>query len=417
MLASKNLSGTSASHGDALNDNLERYETYLRGYVAPKTIENYLVRIHQVMKIIDKDPSKWSVKDCENLMQSIKWTGDPKDLDPDKKGWKRNTKILTRAALKSYWEFNCRSDLIGPENLSFWKLHRLPGGLAKYNELKAKTPEMEDVIRFRETCKQVIMTSNSPGQVYRHYLAFLPAEFGIRVKAIQNLRLCDFKFKLNELFIFRTKGDKSRNVIIEDSITDVHNAFLRSRADIITKLMGIHIDNPEVMNRLENLRDNPEAWLFFTRYTQEPGNSCNVGRQLPGRSISGIVRSIARFKVENGKNKTKIVPYCPHAFRHSRAFELLTVEKWQPHEVMNYLGHENIQTTMNYIPQGIEEQKAAFARTRNGNGGNGGHEPRLNNGNGGGNHDLQNLTDLYNRGILTVQQYAEACAKLSRGAS
>lgn len=418
MLASDKHSGTSASHEDALNDNLARFETQRRGVLAPKTIENYLVRIHQVMKIIDKDPFLWKVKDCENLMQSTKWVGDPEDPDPDKRGWKRTTKILTRAALKSYWKFLHRTDLTGEENDNFWMLYRQPGGLTKYNERKAKTPEYEDVVRFKETCRQVILNSESPGQVYRHYLAFLPVEFGIRVKAIQNLRLCDFKFESNKLFIYRTKGDKSRNVHIEDPITDVHNAFLRAREKIITDLLGKHHDNPEVVKRLEDLRDNPEAWLFFTRYTQEPGNSCNVGRQLPGRSISGIVKTVARFRVKKGK-KEEIIQYSPHAFRHAKAFELLKVRGQEPHEAMGYLGHENIQTTMDYIPQGIDEQRAAFKRTRNGNGGNGENitEPRLNNINDGGNNDLQTLTDLYNRGILTVGQYAEACAKLSREAS
>lgn len=402
MLASREHSGNSASLEDVLPDNLAQFETFLRGYLMEQTIKNYLCRINQVVKVLPKDPSEWTVRDCEDFMRSSKWSGDPNDTNPERRGWKRATKTQTMAALKSYWEFHHRSDLVGPENLNFWKIPRQPGGDAKYQKLKKITPNTCDVSNFKKVCRETVLDSSSVCQVWRHYLSFLPAEFGIRVKAVCNLRVCDFKLDEQTLFIYKTKGDKSRNIHIEGSIGDVHNAFLKARSTIIERLLVDHKDFPDVVKRLENLRDDPNAWLFFTRYTEVPGNNSNVGRQMPGRTVSEMIRNVVRPII--GRT------YSPHAFRHAKAFELLEVRRMKEYEVMNFMGHENIQTTLNYVPLGIDEQRKAFERTRdNGNGGNGRSVDTPPN---GYKSKLETLKDLHDRGILNDAAFGAAVAKI-----
>ena len=99
-----------------------------------------------------------------------------------------------------------------------------------------------------------------------------------------------------------------------------------------------------------------------------------------------------------------------HAFRHAKAFYLLEVRRIEPHRAKEYLGHSNIQQTLEYSYSGVEEQKAAFKN------GNDGPAPAPSPAPSGKlDAAVAALTAAYSRGDLSAEAFAAAVAALSSG--
>ncbi|GAH00132.1 unnamed protein product, partial [marine sediment metagenome] len=97
-----------------------------------------------------------------------------------------------------------------------------------------------------------------------------------------------------------------------------------------------------------------------------------------------------------------------HAFRHAKAFYLLEVRRIEPHQAKEYLGHSNIQQTLDYSYTGVEDQKAAFE--------NGKDAPAPVGATTGGvvsyGEKVKVLAELNAQGILTDSAFAAAVASL-----
>lgn len=103
-------------------------------------------------------------------------------------------------------------------------------------------------------------------------------------------------------------------------------------------------------------------------------------------------------------------------FRHAKAFYLLEVRRIDVHQAKEYLGHSNIQQTLEYSHSGVEEQKAAF---KNGNGGPAPApkaEPAPSPAPSGKlDAAVAALTAAYSRGELSADAFAAAVAAISSG--
>ncbi|GAG90193.1 unnamed protein product, partial [marine sediment metagenome] len=86
--------------------------------------------------------------------------------------------------------------------------------------------------------------------------------------------------------------------------------------------------------------------LFFIRENGETGAQSNPG------TMGGLVARLASDILGRRANA--------HSFRHAKVFYLLEVRGLTPHHVMTYMGHSNIQQTLDYSHTGIEEQRSAF---------------------------------------------------------
>jgi hypothetical protein len=106
----------------------------------------------------------------------------------------------------------------------------------------------------------------------------------------------------------------------------------------------------------------------------------------------------------------------PHSFRHAKAFYLLEVKRIDVHQTKEYLGHGNIQQTLDYSYTGVEEQRAAFM---NGNGGPALAQSPAPSPAPSGKLDaaVAALTAAYSRGDLSADAFAAAVAALSSGSS
>ena len=106
-------------------------------------------------------------------------------------------------------------------------------------------------------------------------------------------------------------------------------------------------------------------------------------------------------------------------FRHAKVFQLLEIKGVDLPAVKNYMGHENIQTTLDYCPQGLDEQIAAFekANNNNGDGGDSNHQagdpqiPTITN----FDDQVAKLKGLHERGILNDTAFGAAVAELLSG--
>jgi hypothetical protein len=178
------------------------------------------------------------------------------------------------------------------------------------------------------------------------------------------------------------------------------SSFLAARSSIIERLKANAVDG-HVIAKLDKLKDRA-ADIFFGRENGKTGST--VTPDAMGHMISRFASKILGRSVN------------AHAFRHAKAFYLIEVAQVPPHNAAQYLGHTNVQQTLDYCYTGVEEQRAAFKN------GNGGPAPIPDNAQSpapSGKLDaaVAALTAAYSRGDLSAEAFAAAVAALSSGSA
>jgi integrase len=354
------------------------------------TVKMYNNYITGASKAVDgKDPVLWTDADIKAFMLSDVYHG-----------WKASTQRTVRAALKSYWEVHGKGELLPPNHYFFWRDRNVySGGSNRYDELKAKAPSAEEVQTVLDICCDVILTSRSDAEIYRHMAVYFIAAYGLRRIEVANLRECDVRMEDKTLHIEESKGDKSRDVYMDIPLDkEMWDRFMVARSSIID-LLRSNVADGHVVAKLDSLSDRA-ASLFFVREngdTGEPVPPDGLGKMM-GRQASRILgRSVN-----------------PHAFRHAKAFYLLEVAHLPLHNAADYLGHTNIQMTADYSYTSVKEQREAF---KNGNGGPAPAPEPAPSPAPSGKLDaaVAALTSAYSRGDLSADAFAAAVAALSSG--
>ncbi len=360
----------------------------------PKTIETYSRAVRAAARAVGSDPATWTPAECDRLMASTEWAG-----------WRDATRALCRAALKNYWKFLGCDEMLGTSNRLFWLTRSgYRGGASRREELKAKAPSPAEVQKVLAVCRDTIITSTNPHEVYRHYALFLIAAYGLRCVCTTSLRVCDVRPDQNVLHVPHSKGDKARDIYMDVPCRDVHERYMSARSSIVADLRkraseGVHVctTNLDVLDRA----DQP---LFFGR-GWKGGN--NVGEAMPPKLLGRMVSDLTSEILDRDVN--------PQAFRHAKVFELLEAKGLPIQEVARYMGHSDIQTTMDYSFAGVEQQRVAFQRAAmNGNGTAPAAPPappttppddfRA---------KVAVLADLQRQGILTAEAFAAAVGALA----
>lgn len=394
----------SASLGNDFEENLNTFSHFLyRIGRSDGTIRTYVRMVGLVAREMESDPAGWSFADCDGLILSDWWGG-----------LKLDTQKTVKFALKSYWEVLRRSDILGPDNLTFWKMASSPKGKNRFDDLKKRSTPQEDVDIIIETCRETITETKNPNEIFRHAVLHHIAAYGIRCEGLRNMRVCDIDPETDTIVIHKTKGSRSREFYADIPIKDVHLGYLAARTKIINNLIGLHSDVPETVALLEDLRDNPKALLFFKR-------GGNNGARGPGERLSRTgIQSIVKLLTHQILGR----PVNPHSFRHSKVFYLLDGSKsftgLAIEKVAKYIGHIQIQTTMQYYHPGAKELKESFREAERANNGGDHRTPR------GSHHvvpptitfddKVAQLKALHDQRVLNDAAFGAAVAELLRGA-
>lgn len=335
----QSIDSITAREREASTEGLDLGElrSYLRGIgLAESSINVYTKWVISMGELVGKDPVLWTVEDQIELTK--RW-GEPSKGRKD--GYAPRTKTLIKSALRHLWEQHQRYDLL--HHAAFWR----GGGRAgsRYDYVKAHTVPPEEVRAVLDTCRTTILDPRaSPDDVMRHFMLFVIAGFGIRCIALHNLRLVDFRLDRDELHIYRTKGGKTRTVHMLTPVVDLWPRVMRARSKILDRFRDRFGEEPEVVARLDALEE-PEGWLFFSRAKHKNNE---VAEQLNRNSIHSTITTLtARI---TGK------PWGPHSFRHAMVFRLHD-DGWQPERIASFVGHENIQTTYEYVALGPAEHR------------------------------------------------------------
>ena len=318
------------------DSNLEAFcEVFLATGKKPSTIytnKRYLVNMAKSLH--GKDPASWTEDDVTTFILSERFVG-----------WSPGTQKTAKAILKAYWQVHSRPDLLMPNLYFFWKDKRsYGGGSNNYDRLKSQCPTPSEVETVLAVCKDVILTSEAELEVYRHMALYFAAAYGLRRMEVANLRSCDIDLSSKTLHIERSKGDKSRDVLMDVEITPkMWECFMAARSSIIARLRVDAADH--VIANLGSLSDRA-APLFFIRENGDTGKGATPGTM--GSMLARLATHILNRRVN------------AHAFRHAKIFYLIEVRGIDANHVMAYVGHSTIQQTLDYCYTGIEEMRVAF---------------------------------------------------------
>lgn len=354
---------------------LSEYVDYLKGAGASSgTIMRYCRWIEIITEMMGNRPDLW---DSDDQTRLVKEFSKPAPTRP--KGYARSTRMLIKSALKRYWESTCRIDLLAPG--SFWHNGRQE---SRYRYIANHTASPEEVSAIIEECRRVILEPKSTSlEVNRFFLLFMIVGYGIRCKAVCHLRPEDFDLHERFLYIFRTKGDKSRTIYLDVTMDDLWPRVIVARNRLVKELINRH-DDPDVTARFERL-----PWFFFTKVEKEWKS---VGKQLHRSSVNSTVRYLTKKIV--GRHIS------PHSFRHAKVFSLLD-QGWKIERVAAYMGHTSVQTTFQYVHLGPAQMKAEAERVSNDRQ----HVPVELTDSPSNSAAASSLKNLFDQGILSKDEY------------
>jgi len=385
----------SAGFENEMESNLNEFSlTLTRWGRAERTVKAYLKYLGMVANILGKDPATWAVQDCTDLILSDKW-----------EDYAEGTQNAIRASLKAYWEVHCRDDLLGSNNRTFFKTKRHSGGKDRYDDLKRKAATEKEVSTILEVCRDSILTSSNAEDVYRHTILYFIAGYGIRCVGMVNMRLCDVDPSNETINVYKSKGSKSREIYADIPIREIFPAFIDARFEVLENLSRKYGGDPEIASRLGTLKDDPEARLFFSRFPNR--GIREIGQPLTSGGVASIVKHLSNDIVGRRIN--------PHAFRHAKVFYLLNIKRLKIEKVARYMGHDNIQTTMDYEYLGARDLKREFAEAEKTN-----SRHTIKSASTLGNElddNIAKLKDLHDQGILNDAAFGAAVAELLKNAT
>lgn len=258
----------------------EAFDLFVNEYVrekslSPRTEENYLEACKAFQKIIaDEDITKIRIDHVR------KWSNHMKNL-----GFTAGTRRGYKSKLKNVLKFTNKRGITAFD-LDGIELDKLPKRLPEYI-----TPD---------EVRRMLAVSRSPRDELIIAMLF---SVGLRVSELADANRRDIRGRI--FFVAHGKGDKEREVPINDTIYNRLNAYFATRTD------------------------NMQA-LIVTR------KKCRIGT----RTIQSIVR---RVQSDAGIDR----PVCPRILRHSFATDLHS-NGMDIRTVQHFMGHADISTTMIY---------------------------------------------------------------------
>ena len=314
--------GTTTTFEDNLDTFAQRFISGGRKATTVKTFSDFLNRCYQAM---GKDPAEWTTQDLDDFT-----------LTDIFQGWAPRTQKTVKGIIRSYLKV-LHEDI--PENWAFWKGRSVAaGGTNVYDSLKKKAASREDAALALEMCRDAILSGKNDNTVFRCMALYLTVAYGLREMETAALRLCDVDIEAGTIHIEESKGGKSRLIHVDIPLSSrLWESFMASRSSII--------GSEHVLTKLSASLNGRDAPLFFYRNTE------NAGKAMAPNTMGKFLARIAKRLLGHHQ--------APHGWRHHKIFSLIEVEGWAIQVVSNYVGHEDIKTTMGYCATGIEEQRTA----------------------------------------------------------
>ncbi len=356
----------------------ERYVKSLRSRgLSAGTAKNYRRKLETIFKVAG-DPQYFSPDDCSALKESTFWTP-----------LAHSTRRQYLNSAKHYFAMVGRHDLInGPENGTFWMNGRNPAPTV--DDIKELTMPRDRVDQLMRYCEAALLNGSSAHERYRCFMAWLAGAYGIRAVGISNLRVCDIDLDDQSVFIPLTKNGKNRRIVMDIDASEVFPKFMEARKQILWQVGRRH---PELKAKAKEFMSDARSPLFFIKKRKADGTRSPLD-PLASEHVSNIFRGLAKQLFGRA--------FGPHSCRHAKAFYLLEHESWKPTNVMTYLGHEDLRTTLKYAPLGLDEQRAELERRSHV------ERPATEEPTADNRDELKAaLKALYQNGMLTIDQYVE----------
>jgi integron integrase len=179
-----------------------------------------------------------------------------------------------------------------------------------------------------------------------HLMAELIYGGGLRVMECCRLRVKDLDFDQHLVFVRGGKGDRDRTTLLAESAVDAVRGHLERVKDLHQSDLakgGGEVWMPEGLDRKypQACREWGWQWVFPARNLSVDPRSGKVRRH----HVSDVAIQRA---VYNAVRKAEIAkPVSVHALRHSFATHLLLAGV-DLRQIQEYLGHQNVETTMIY---------------------------------------------------------------------
>ena len=217
--------------------------------------------------------------------------------------------------------------------------------LGPVDSLRAKRPA---TIRQCPTLAEVAQLLATVSDIYGYptrLIVHLLYGCGLRVSEPLNLRIKDVDLKLGRLYIYQSKGNKGRVVLVPKCLTDLVERQLLS-----AKALAAQDHEQEIPVPLPGLlakkypsaaRSVRWAWLFPSRTTcRDPRSGLEVRWRCHENNVQRAVKEAAR--------RCHLDGLTPHYLRHAYATHCLE-RGTNPRAIQQALGHNSLETTMGYL--------------------------------------------------------------------
>ncbi len=215
--------------------------------------------------------------------------------------------------------------------------------------------DLGEIKKLRPRGSKHLPTVLTPGEAH-NILSLLSGEnrlmgkllygSGLRVSECLNLRIKDLDFKMSQIVVRDSKGNKDRITMLPQSLRD----------PLKEHLVGVKsLYDDDLKNRVEGVylphalaRKNPNAgkewiwqWVFPSKSLSKDPRSGIIRRHH--RHASNLRKFVKAATRKAGIHKQ----VTPHTFRHSFATHLLE-NNYDIRTVQELLGHKSVKTTMIY---------------------------------------------------------------------
>lgn len=170
---------------------------------------------------------------------------------------------------------------------------------------------------------------------------------GLRISEGLSLRIQDLNFEMEQIHVFRGKGNKDRNLPMPHSVRPdlfkhIEHLKLLHQADLAAGFDGVFLSDRNGLKFKQAAKEFAWQWLFpAKKLTPIPETGQSLRYHLHDTHVSRAIRKAA-IKAQLSKRITA------HTFRHSYATHLLQAN-FDIQTIQHLLGHSDIRTTMIYL--------------------------------------------------------------------
>lgn len=219
--------------------------------------------------------------------------------------------------------------------------------------LQLELGELQQGVRARQGKKlPVVLTPEEVVELFSHMqgrarlMAQVIYSGGLRVMECCRLRVKDMDFENNLIFVRAGKGDKDRSTLMAESVKPALRKHLECVRVLHEKDRGAGVNGvwmPEALERKYPAAGKEWGWQWV--FPSPTLSTDPRGGQIRRHHVTDMaIQRTVRDAVRNSKIAK---PVSVHTLRHSFATHLL-LQGVDIRQIQEYLGHQNVETTMVY---------------------------------------------------------------------